>query len=268
MTSIIIVDTEKDFRKNVKNALSVTKEYKIVGLGKDGYDAIRLAEKHKPDIALLALELPILDAFQVSASIKQHSPKTGIVIISQTSSYETIIEIINQGISGCVLLEAGRNNAFEEIKAALREVIEKGYYFSAKINDNAIKILADYIRRKGADNKDNALPLRDTAQLSKIETQIVALVGNGLSNKEIAAELRLKEGTIRNYISAILNKTGLDHRTQIAIYSFALGFSGVEFILKRIEQRKKNPLARPEQEKSRRRRPNNPPLDPLQGELF
>jgi len=238
MIKVIIVDHQKDFTEGIKTALSIQNKYEIVGLGKDGCDAVSLADKYKPDIALLGFDLPFLNALKVNSSIKVHSPKTATLVLANTNDYETIIEIIKYGISGCIL----RKTVFEELNTAIYEILEKGYYFSDEINKNAIRILSDCLKN----DKNNQDPYaflagEDPLPVSKIELKMISLIGSGLSNKEISKKLDLKEGTVRNYISSIMGKLELNHRTQIAIYSIALGYSDTkEFfeIYKKTQARK------------------------------
>jgi DNA-binding NarL/FixJ family response regulator len=112
---------------------------------------------------------------------------------------------------------------------------EGNYYLSRDITSNAIALLSRFVQEKNGSPSLALSPAEPAASLSisKVEMRVARLIGEGLSNREIAETLKLKEGTVRNYVSFIMQKTGLKHRTQIAIYAFNNGFTDRNDAVKR-----------------------------------
>ena len=216
MIKVAIVEAQELTRENIRRILSVHKDIKIVELGKDGYDAIKIADSRKPDVMVLAVGIPIVDSVEVTLTLKRRAPQTNIIILSACDDDEYIIRSIRNGVSGYIL----RDPDMKDLPAAIRIVHSGGGVLSPSITKKTFSIVISLLKEKSPpiDTKDN-LP----SDISRTELQIIVYVGSGCSNKEIADKLTLNEGTIRNYISTILAKTGLRDRTQIAIYAIKQG---------------------------------------------
>jgi DNA-binding NarL/FixJ family response regulator len=232
MISIVVVDSQVGFRDSITNLLSMQKDFRVLASGKDGFDALKLIEELKPDVAILELELPLLDAMKISPSIRLRSPGTSIILLTNTHDDETILQMISNGLSGYLL----RSSVLDEISSAVRRVYGgAGYHMSPEAGFRAIRLFSDFLNKGMARIPPDAASgeTSDPLFLNRIEMRIAASIGEGLSNRQIAERLALKEGTVRNYISVILQKTGLSHRTQIAIYAFKNGFAEKERLRKR-----------------------------------
>jgi DNA-binding NarL/FixJ family response regulator len=233
MIKIVIIDSQKDFRDSIANLLAVQHDFVVLGVGKDAYDALKLVEALKPDVVLLELDLPMINAIKLCPSIKLRSSGTAIIILTkENNNDETILQMISSGASACLL----RSSVLDEISIAVRSVHKNDYHMSREIMSRVIYLFSELIRGRGTYGATAHFePIKhiDPILINRIEMKIVACVGQGLSNKEIAGKLKLKEGTVRNYVSLILQKTGLEHRTQIAIYAFNNGFVAQEDCVKR-----------------------------------
>jgi DNA-binding NarL/FixJ family response regulator len=259
MISIVIVDSQTGFRDSITNLLSAQKDFDVIASGKDGFDALKLVEELKPDVAILELELPMLDAIKVSPSIRLRSPRTAVIVLTNAYNDETILQMISNGLAGYLL----RSSVLDEISAAVRRVYGGvGYHMSPEASFRAIQLFSDFLNRTPCEVAAASAPAETIGPffLNKIEMQIAAFIGDGMSNKQISQRLDLKEGTVRNYISTILQKTGLDHRTQIAIYAFKNGFAEQEEVKR---QRGRRAASAPRN----RSITNNFRLNPLQLEL-
>lgn len=225
MIRIVIVDSQNDFRTGMTNLLSTQKDFDVVAVGKDGFDALKLIEEFMPDVAILELELPLLDAMKVCPSIKLRSPKTAIIVLTNTFNDETILQMISNGLAGYLL----RSSVLDEIGLAVRRVTGDGYHMSRAAACRAIELFGDFLNKNNSrlppDIEPEAGETSGTFFLNRIEMRIARFIGEGLTNRQIAESMDLKEGTIRNYISIMLQKTGLKHRTQIAIYTFKNSFA-------------------------------------------
>ncbi|MDR3302452.1 MAG: response regulator transcription factor [Spirochaetaceae bacterium] len=239
MIRVVIVDSQDDFRDNIKNILSSQKDFDVIGVGSDGYDALNLVAELKPDVVLLDIELPMLNGMKICPSLKIRSPNTAIIIVTTASDDATILRWISNGLSGFLL----RISVFDEISMAVRRVHKNGFYMSCEIILRVIRLFTEFVQENSPSRAKFFLEPEKTIEplvINKVEMRIAAYIGQGLSNKQIAEQLNLKDGTVRNYISLILQKTGLEHRTQIAIYAFNNGFANQDDINKqRVEPHKR-----------------------------
>ncbi|MDR0408839.1 MAG: response regulator transcription factor [Spirochaetaceae bacterium] len=220
---IVLIDSQTPFREAIKNLLLTQIDFELVGVGKDGYDAIKLTDQHKPDVIVLDKDLPLLDGLKIAASTRVRCPSSSVIMIAAEMDDETIVNAFCYGVTGFLL----RSSVFDEINKAIRNVSVGNYYMSHEVELRAFNVFSRIVRKKSDEQLD--IPVNNELQVSPLhitrtETQIAAFVGQGLSNKQIAENLKLKEGTVRNYISLILQKTKLQHRTQIALYALNNGF--------------------------------------------
>ncbi|MDR0663584.1 MAG: response regulator transcription factor [Spirochaetaceae bacterium] len=222
---IILVDNQLPFRETIKNLLLTQFDFDLVGVGKDGYDAMRLMDKVEPDVVILDIETPLLDGLKAAASIRLRHSSASVIVLAKDMDDKAIINAVCCGVKGFLL----RASVLEEVTKAIRNVYLGHFYMSRAVASRTFDLFSEIVKtgtqRQQAGSGNGAgksLP----PQITRTESKIAAFIGEGLSNKRIAEILRLKEGTVRNYISVILQKTHLEHRTQIAIYALNNGFYG------------------------------------------
>lgn len=232
MFRIVIVENEETTRVGLQAFLSAQPDFSVAALGCDGYDALKLSEELKPDVLIAGVDLPLLSGPKVTPSIKLRSPETAVILTGELKGEQTLLDVVGSGAAGFI----HKKSIYEEVIGAVRQVKGEGnYYLSRDITSNAIALLSRFVQEKNGNpalelaQNEPVLPL----SVSKVEMRVARLIGEGLSNREIAETLNLKEGTIRNYVSFIMQKTGLKHRTQIAIYAFNNGFADRIDVVKR-----------------------------------
>jgi DNA-binding NarL/FixJ family response regulator len=217
MIRIVIVCDKDTERGRVRAFLTSQPDFEIPGEGKDGYDLLKLVGDLKPDIVLVEEHLPFLDETDVISTLKHRSPETGAIILASHSENHQVLKAISEGASGCLLKEAGQ----EKFVAGIRTVFNGGSLMTPEIALKAFMMFRNIPR--------DVPPLpAPFASLPRIELQVTKCIARGLSNKEIAAKLCLKEGTVRNYITAVFQRTGLKNRTQVALQAHAAGFRADE----------------------------------------
>ncbi|MDR2804012.1 MAG: response regulator transcription factor [Treponema sp.] len=219
---IVLIDNQTAFRNGLKNLLSAQFDFDLVGVGKDGYDAITLTQDLKPDVIALDVELPVMDGFKIAASAHIHSPSSAIIAISTKMDDQMLLNAVYSGVTGFLL----RNSVFAEICKAIRSVSMGKSYLSHETALQVFNMFSRIVNKKDGDSYsalNSFKPQPSHINMTRTESQIAAFVGNGFSNKQIAGILQLKEGTVRNYISLILQKNKLSHRTQIALYALNNG---------------------------------------------
>ena len=224
MIRLVIVGLHQQELDGMRAILESHQDIRIVGSGHDGYDAINLVKKHKPDIALLDADLALLNASDATKSLKQLSPKTKIIIFSETREDERVLKAINNGAAGYLLKQ------FDLVRAHwLIRVVYFGYsLMSPEIAAKAHRMYQ--AKNPHAEPATPSVPRKPKVpilpNITRHELAVISCIGKGLSNKEIAEYLKLKDGTIRNSLTSIYQKTGLRNRIQVAIYAHRIGLLG------------------------------------------
>jgi len=224
MIRIAIVDDQEMVRDSLRILLSAQDDFAVVGIGKDGYDALKLVSDLRPDVLLLDIRMPVMDGVEATATLKLRSPATAIIILTTFDDDEYVLNAIRNGASGYLLKSAEMN----ELAAAIRTVHAGGSLMTPEVATKAFRLFSELARDAGngkmdkhGGHEDEPMP----ASITRMEIQIMTWIGHGLANKEVAQKMALSEGTVRNYISAILQKTGLRDRTQIAIFAVRHGLA-------------------------------------------
>jgi DNA-binding NarL/FixJ family response regulator len=234
---IVIVDGHEKFRNYLCKHISDQKDFEIVGVGSDNYQAVILVDRYKPDIVLMDTNLPMGDGMKTAALIKYRSPQTSI-IATWDEEEKHIFSVFFNNISGYITREENSNLLCHAIRAVYHggslvtpEVILKLKTIAVNLTGFALKPRrelrpAQIVKKKWdvKNHSDNSVG-EPPRTISPSEFQIIGYVGKGYTNKEIAETLSLTEGTVRNYVSSVLQKTGLRDRTQMAIYAVKVGLS-------------------------------------------
>src|SRR6478735_723578 len=202
--TIIIADDNSFIREGMKIILNTYEEFDVVATLKDGQEAVQYCKNHSVDIALLDVRMPVMDGVEATKLISELT-KAKPLILTTFDDDEYIIDAVKNGAKGYLL----KNTEPERIRDAIKSVF------------NGHTVLQDVVLDKIKSSLNAATEREskaDMTQFTERETSIMTLIAKGLSNKEISKTLFISEGTVANYISSILSKTGLEHRTQIAIY--------------------------------------------------
>lgn len=201
---IMIADDNSFIREGMKIILSTYEEFEVLATVNDGQEALDYCKKHEVDIALLDVRMPNMNGVEATKLICEQT-KTKPLILTTFDDDEYILDAVKNGAKGYLL----KNNDPERIRDAIKSV----YNGHTVMQD----VVLDKIKSNLLENKEVELKI-DKSMFTERELGIIALIAKGFSNKEISKQLFISEGTIANYITSILGKTGLEHRTQIAIY--------------------------------------------------
>jgi len=231
MIKLVVVEDDFRYIDEISKLISVQNDLAIMGVGKDNYDAINLVQKIKPDIILLDIGSEADNGTEISFILKRYSPATSIVILDVCIRDILIHEMIKGAITGYLLKDSDMNH----LAGILRGIYKGEPYINSRIMARAFKILGDHYRVKnGIHSETNAHQNDKPVHFSKNEFRMLRFISEGYSVKEISKFLYLKEGTVRNYISSIMQKTGTKARTQIVLYAQQFGFGmdkkGIEWI--------------------------------------
>ncbi|MBQ8435336.1 MAG: response regulator transcription factor [Oscillospiraceae bacterium] len=199
--NIIVVDDDNLVAISLKTILEASGEVTVLDIGNSGEDAVRLYEIHKPDILLMDIRMGGMTGIEAGEIILKKYSDAKILYLTTFSDDEYIVKALQLGTKGYILKQN-----FECIVPALRTVMEGQTVFG----DDVINRLPSLMQKQSGIDYEKY-------DINEKEKEIIELIAEGLSNKEIAAELFLSEGTVRNYLSSILEKLELRDRTQLAV---------------------------------------------------
>ncbi|WHT19164.1 response regulator transcription factor [Crossiella sp. CA-258035] len=213
MIRVVLADDEAVIRAGVRAILAVDNEIEVVGEAADGRQAIERVRELRPDVVLLDIRMPKLDGLAAAAEIRRLAPGTAVVMLTTFSEDAYIARALGDGASG-FLLKAGDPR---ELIAGVRAVAEGAAYLSPKVAHRVLTELSGGLMARGAAAREQ------TGRLTEREREVLAFVGGGLSNAEIARRLHLVEGTVKAYVSTILSRLGVRNRVQAAILAYEAG---------------------------------------------
>ena len=207
---VLICDDQAIVREGLQMILSADKEIEVVGLAEDGYDAVQMVTARKPDIVLMDLKMPGMNGIRATDEIHKKFPQVRVLVLTTFGEDEWVFDAIRSGASGYLLKGTPR----QELVAAV-----KGTYAGKSYIDPVVggRVLSEVANAGGRE------PSTIAKDLSERELDVLRLLAKGFSNAEIASELHLTRGTVRNYISAILAKLGVSDRTQAAVLAVNFG---------------------------------------------
>lgn len=202
--NILIIDDDQLVAFSLKTILEAKEDINVLGIGNSGKDAISLYETLQPDILLMDIRMEEMNGLDAAKEILTAHPDAKILLLTTFSDDEYILKAIHLGAKGYILKQA-----FDSIAPALQAV----YNGQTVFGDEVMGKIPDLISH-------TSTPDYSAYELTEKEFEIIQLVADGQNNKEIASQLFLSEGTVRNYISNILLKLNLRDRTQLACFYY------------------------------------------------
>lgn len=209
MYSILLVDDHKIMRDGLKAILGATQEFKVAAEAESGSEAVQLARQLRPHLILMDLSLPGLNGIEATLEILRANPDARVVILSMYEDEESVIRSIRSGARGFVLKKASHTDLLD----ALRVVAKGGSYLSPQVSDK----LLHRIQSGNLDERKESNPLD---VLTPRESQVMRLIAEGKTSKEVAVLLNLGHETVRSYRKAMMKKLGVSNvaeLTQLAL---------------------------------------------------
>jgi DNA-binding NarL/FixJ family response regulator len=204
---VLLADDQALFREGLRAVLSTYDGIDVVGEAPNGLVAVRLAEELRPDVVLLDMRMPVLDGAEATRRIVKLSPAPRIIALTTFDDDETVFEVLRAGALGYLLKDTQSAKLVEAIEAAARGE-------SILQPQVATRLLHAWNRLASAPPRAN----RGAALgLSEREVAVLRLLGGGASNKEIAVELDITEGTVKNHLTSIFGKLEVSDRVQAAL---------------------------------------------------
>ncbi|MEV7733055.1 response regulator transcription factor [Streptomyces sp. NPDC088921] len=217
MIRVLIADDEPMIRAGVRAVLATDPDIEVVAEAVDGHDAVELVRRHRPAVAVLDIRMPGLNGIDAAAEIHTTVPTTSVIMLTTFGEDDYILKALGGGAAG-FLIKSGEP---EELITGVRAVAEGAAYLSPKVAARVIAHLAATGvgtlagRRSAARHRVAALTAR--------ESEVLAFVGSGLSNGQIARRLHVVEGTVKAHVSSILARLGVDNRAAAAVVAHEAG---------------------------------------------
>lgn len=206
---VLITDDHKVVRQGLRMVLELDPELEVVGEAENGREAVRLAEKFRPDVVLMDLVMPMMDGIEATGKIRRELPDTEVVALTSVLEDVSITRAVKAGAIGYLL----KNTEAEELRRAIKAA-------AAGQVQLAPEAAARLMREVSAPE--------DPENLTERETDVLKLIARGLANKQIARSLFIGDKTVKTHVSNILMKLGVRSRTQAALYAARIGLVSPE----------------------------------------
>ena len=210
---LLLVYDQALFREGLHTLLSTRPEFEVVAEAENGEEGLRLAVQNKPQVVLMDLRMPVLDGVSATRRLKESLPDCKVIVLTTFDDDDLVFDGLRAGAVGYLLKDVSLEKLVEAIHAAAR-----GEYFLQP--SITAKVMAEF-SRTSRPVQTSSSPLAEP--LSTRELEILRLVSNGLSNKEIADSLVIAEGTVKNHLTSILGKLTARDRMQAVIKARDLG---------------------------------------------
>jgi len=217
---VMVVDDHPVFRKGLRNVLASHKDLRVIGEATDGEEAVKEAQELSPDVVLMDINLPGMNGLQATRKLKSCCEDVNVIMLTAYDDAEQIYHAIRAGASAY----HAKDVSPERLVDVIRHVSQGKYVVGSQILDEegiGDWLLEEYRRFGGGDFDSKS---RFMSPLSPREMEILELVTEGMSNKQIAYHLGISHQTVKNHMTAILSKLGVADRTQAAVYALRQGW--------------------------------------------
>lgn len=210
MIRVLICDDQEIVCEGLQHILGADAEIKVVGVTHNGVEALEKIEGVETDLVLMDLKMPVMNGVIATRKIIEKHPEVKVLILTTFTDDEWLFEAIRSGAAGYLLKDRPRNELIKAIKGTFNEES----YIDPSVAGKLLTSVAQSIPQR---------PSNIVADLSEREKEVLKLLATGLSNAEIAKQLFLSEGTVRNYTSAIFSKLKVSDRTQAVVLAIKSG---------------------------------------------
>lgn len=215
MIKVMIADAQELIRESLGIVLGANADMEVTGMAGDGHQVLEMIKKDKPDVILMDIRMPGMDGVECTRQVKEKYPDIFIIVLTTFDDDEYVYGALKYGASGYLL----KGISMKDLAEAIRTVVSGRAMINPEITNKVVKLFNQMAQSSYAIQVDE----EETRDLTRTEWKVIQKIGCGLSNKEIATELFLSEGTVRNYLSSILDKLNLRDRTQVAIWAVQTG---------------------------------------------
>ncbi|HNT76421.1 MAG TPA: response regulator transcription factor [Anaerolineae bacterium] len=213
MIRVLICDDQEVVTEGLRVILGTSPDIEVVGVAHDGAEAVEKVAALHPDVALMDLKMPGVNGIQATQQIHDRCPGVRVLVLTTYDADEWVFDAIRSGAHGYLLKDTPRQNLIAAVKDAMAG--------KTPVDAGVAGKLFEHIAQKSVAPADTSI----REDLSERELEVLRLLARGLSNADIAGRLYLSEGTVRNYVSAILAKLNVADRTQAAVMALRYGLA-------------------------------------------
>lgn len=203
---ILIADDHSIVREGLKQLLELEEDFEVVGQASNGMETIEKVKELNPDVLLLDINMPVMNGIKALKKLKEDDIDTKVIILTIHEDREYLLETMQIGASGYILKDSDSASFFK----AIRDAYNGESYIQPKL---AAELIKEFNRPRSLRNKSEN-------ELTQREYEVIALIAEGLNNKDIADRLFISEKTVKNHVSNIFRKINVSDRTQAAIYAY------------------------------------------------
>lgn len=208
----MITDDQRLMREGLKTILDLEQDLTVVQLAENGRDALDKIAKSQPDVVLMDIRMPIMNGVECTGIIKQRYPEVKVLILTTFDDDEFIIDALKNGAVGYIL----KDLPSEKLIDAIRDVYLGNSIMQPEI---AAKVISHITGSHGSLYKTSVVEHNSRIELTEREKEVLQLVGKGMTNMEIAKNLFISEGTVKNYISNLYSKLEVNDRSKLTLYA-------------------------------------------------
>ena len=215
MIRVLIADDEPLMRAGIKAILGTADDIELVAEAGDGREAVQIVRERRVDVAVLDIRMPRMDGLATARELRVVAPSVRVVMLTTFGEDDNIVRALSDGAAGFLL----KDSAPEELLRAVRAVHNGEAYLSPMVTSRVVGMVAT-----------SGQPKRQEAQkavegLTDREVEVLALLGQGMSNADVGAKLHMSEATVKTYVSRLLAKLGLTNRVQAALLARDAGIA-------------------------------------------
>jgi NarL family two-component system response regulator LiaR len=207
--SVLIVDDHGIVREGLRTYLELMDDIEVIGEAENGLEAVAQVRQHRPDVVIMDLVMPEMDGIEATRQIRAISPTSKVLVLSSFTDDERVFPAIRAGAAGYLLKDVSPPDLADAIQAV--------HHGKTELHSDIAKKLMDQFA------SPKAGPTAAPGDLTARELEVLRLIAQGKSNREIAQALTISEKTVKTHVSNILSKLHVDDRTQAAIYALKEG---------------------------------------------
>lgn len=212
MIRVLIADDQPLARDGIAAVLQTQPDIEIIGQARDGREAVQMARRLCPDVALLDIRMPVMDGLQATGEILGSCASTSVLVLTTFDLDEYVYAALKAGASGFLLKDATREQIIEGVRAVVRGDILLAPSVTRRLVER-------FVRRSAADPR----PSSSLSELTARETEVLKLVAKGLTNAESATTLGIGEATVKTHVARVLMKLQVRDRVQAVIFAYESG---------------------------------------------
>jgi DNA-binding NarL/FixJ family response regulator len=218
--SVLLVDDQSLMREGLRTLLELHSDVRVIGEAADGLEAESLVARNQPDVVLMDLRMPRRDGITATRSILERWRDIQVLVLTTFDDDELVVQAIEAGAAGYLLKDVGSDALAEAVRTVARG--------ESPLQPSVARKVLQHFRARQREHEALPLPAISNEALTSRELEVLRLLGTGASNREIAEQLFITEGTVRNYISTILAKLGARDRTQAALVAVRMGLVPID----------------------------------------